>query len=422
MDTPSKVSPLAWPALLAGVAVGCEVIAWAWAVRLIGAPPDLTGLLWLAGSGLVALAVSMLWLWRHIRSTRHALRKAQSVALKAAKHQQAMQAAQQEAARARQLLASSLDALDIGIEIYDEHDRLVMFNQRIHLMLVGFQRSDDIGKTFETLIRTNLSRGFIASAKGREEEWLKQRLSMRGKHTAPLLQQLSSGQWINTYETRTADGYLVCAHVDVTEQVRKEQNLESSNDRLARQSITDELTGIGNRRCFDQTLAIEWQRAARSGNPLSLLMVDIDHFKRYNDHYGHPAGDEALRRVAHALSACVRRAGEMVARYGGEEFVLLLPGADAAHAIVTAQKCMDSIRSEAIAHVASLTTQFLTCSIGVATTRPDSGHAADTLVNAADAAMSRAKSNGRARFEIAGQADWEIEDDTPRTRPAPLGI
>ena len=93
-----------------------------------------------------------------------------------------------------------------------------------------------------------------------------------------------------------------------TEKVHKEQNLEASNHRLARQSITDELTGIGNRRCFDQTLANEWQRAARNGGPLSLLMLDIDHFKRYNDHYGHPAGDEALRRVAHALSACVRRA------------------------------------------------------------------------------------------------------------------
>lgn len=420
MDAPGKVSPLAWPALLAGVAVGCEVLAWAWAVRLLGGSPDLTGLLWLAGSGLVALLTSVLWLWRHLRSTRHALRKAHAIALKAAKHQQATQSAQQDAARARQLLASSLDALDIAIEIYDEHDRLVMFNHRINLMLAGFQRPDDIGKTFEELVRINLAKGLIASAKGREADWLKQRLSMRGKHTAPLLQQLSSGQWIHTYETRTPDGYLVCAHVDVTEQVRREQNLEASNDRLARQSITDELTGIGNRRSFDQTLAIEWQRAARSGNPLSLLMVDIDHFKRYNDRYGHPAGDEALRRVAHALGTCVRRAGELVARYGGEEFVMLLPGADPSHARVTAEQCMERMKFEAIVHADSPPDQTLSCSIGVATVYPSADHSSDTLVNAADAAMYRAKSNGRARFEIADRADWEIEDDTPRTRPAPL--
>ena len=419
MDAPSKVSPLKWPTLLAGAALGCEVLAWAWTTRLIGGS-ELTGLLWLAGTGLLALLVSLVWMWRVMRRMRHTLRRAQTAALKVTKHQQAMQLAQEEAARARQLLAASLDALDVGIEIYDEHDRLLMFNQRSSQMLDGLQRRDDIGKTFESLVRVNAWRGLIVSAIGREEEWLQQRLHVRGRHTAPLLEQLSSGQWINTYETRTADGHLVCTHVDVTEQVHREQNLEASNNRLARQSITDELTGLGNRRCFDQTLATEWQRAARSGAPVSLLMVDIDHFKRYNDHFGHPAGDEALRRVAHALGACVRRAGELVARYGGEEFVLLLPGADQNHALVTAQQCMDSMQREAIAHGDPEPTPFLTCSIGVATVLPDAEREPKTLVNAADVAMYRAKSNGRARVEIAEQADWDLGENTPRTRPTPL--
>jgi len=419
MDAPSKVSPLKWPTLLAGTALGCEVLAWAWTTRLIGGA-ELTGLLWLAGTGLLALLISLVWMWRVLRRMRHSLRRAQTAALKVTKHQQAMQLAQQEATRARQLLAASLDALDVGIEIYDEHDRLVMYNQRSSQMLAGFQRREDIGKTFESLVRANAWRGLIMTAIGREEEWVQQRLHIRGRHTAPLLEQLANGQWINTYETRTADGHLVCTHVDVTEQVHREQDLEASNNRLARQSITDDLTGLGNRRCFDQTLATEWQRGARSGTPLSLLMVDIDHFKRYNDHFGHPAGDEALRRVARALGACVRRAGELVARYGGEEFVLLLPGADQNHALVTAQQCMDSMQREAIAHGDPDPTPFLTCSIGVATVLPDAEREPMTLVNAADAAMYRAKSNGRARFEIAGQADWEIGEDTPRTRPTPL--
>ena len=99
---------------------------------------------------------------------------------------------------------------------------------------------------------------------------------------------------------------------------------------------------------------------------------------------------------------------------------MLLPGADPSHALVSAQQCMDSMRREAIAHAASPTTQWLSCSIGVATVHPDTQHTADTLVNAADAAMYRAKTKGRARFEIASQADWEIDDDTPRTNPAPL--
>lgn len=419
MDAPSKLSPLTWPAVLATAALGCEVIAWAWAIRLTGGA-DLTGLLWLAGTGLVALVGSMVWMWWHLRRMRRTLRRAQTTALKVTKHQQAMQAAQLEAARARQLLASSLDVLDVGVEIYDEHDRLVMFNQRSSHMLTGFQRHNDIGKTFEVLVRANVARGLIAAAIGHEEEWVQQRLHVRGKHTAPLLQQITSGQWIHTYEKHTADGHLVCTHVDVTEQVHREQDLEASNNRLARQSITDELTGLGNRRCFDQTLETEWQRAARSGTPLSLLMVDIDHFKRYNDHFGHPAGDEALRRIARALGACVRRAGELVARYGGEEFVLLLPGANEAHALVTAQQCMEGLEREAIAHGEPTPTAFLTCSIGVATVQPDAEREPAALVNAADAAMYRAKSNGRARFEIAGKADWEIGDDTPRTRPTPL--
>ncbi|MBK9573943.1 MAG: diguanylate cyclase [Rhodoferax sp.] len=239
-------------------------------------------------------------------------------------------------------------------------------------------------------MRANVARGLITAAIGHEEEWVQQRLRQRGKHTAPLLQQITSGQWIHTYEKYTTDGHLVCTHVDVTEQVHREQDLEASNHRLARQSITDELTGLGNRRCFDQTLETEWQRAARGGTPLSLLMVDIDHFKRYNDHFG------------------------------GEEFVLLLPGANEAHALVTAQQCMESLQREAIAHGEPAPTAFLTCSIGVATVQPDAEREPAALVNAADAAMYRAKSNGRARFEIAGQADWEIGDDTPRTRPTPL--
>ncbi|MBK9573942.1 MAG: hypothetical protein IPO43_15015 [Rhodoferax sp.] len=147
MDATSKLSPLTWPAVLATAALACEVMAWAWAIRLTGGA-DLTGLLWLAGAGLGALVASMVWMWWHLRRMRHTLRRAQTAALKVTKHQLAMQAAEQEAARARQLLASSLDVLDVGVEIYDERDRLLMFNQRSSHMLTGFQRHDDIGKTF----------------------------------------------------------------------------------------------------------------------------------------------------------------------------------------------------------------------------------------------------------------------------------
>ena len=146
-------------------------------------------------------------------------------------------------------------------------------------------------------------------------------------------------------------------------------------------------------------------------------MVDIDHFKNYNDHYGHLAGDECLRRVARVLGHSVRRAGEMVARYGGEEFVMLLPGADIAHACDTAQKCLERMAQEALPHAASPTAPHLTLSIGVACLLPDTSVEASKMVNAADAAMYRAKTGGRARFEVAGDSDWGIACDTSRSLP-----
>ena len=130
-------------------------------------------------------------------------------------------------------------------------------------------------------------------------------------------------------------------------------------------------------------------------------MVDIDHFKRYNDHYGHLAGDECLRRVAQALSLCAHRAGELVARYGGEEFVILLPATDMTQACETAQRCLDQIMQEALPHVASDSSKLVTLSIGVACLQPSATLDASTLLKAADAAMYRAKSNGRSCYQSA---------------------
>jgi diguanylate cyclase (GGDEF)-like protein len=255
---------------------------------------------------------------------------------------------------------------------------------------------------------------------GFEDQWLAQRLATRGTRKEPQLTELAGQKWVKTCETRTRDGYLVASWVDVTELVLKGKMLEASNLRLLHQSSRDELTGLANRRCFDRSLGTEWQRAARIATPLSLLMVDIDHFKQYNDNYGHVAGDECLRRVADVLDHCVRRAGEMVARYGGEEFVMLLPGADMDHACETAQQCLEMMQQEAIPHAASASGSRVSFSIGVACLLPDATMAPTAIINAADTAMYRAKSDGRACFKVADQADWNIDKDTPRTRPIAL--
>lgn len=332
----------------------------------------------------------------------------------------ALQAAGLETQRAHQLLADSLDALNVGLEIWDEHDRLTLYNKTINQMQAVFHTPAHLGQTFENLMRAHLKQRLITAAIGREEAWLTERLTQRARHTTPLLQEMAGDRWVRIHETRTAEGYVLAARMDVTDLMRREKMLEVSNQHLVQQIGTDSLTGLANRRRFDEALETEWLRAARSGAPLSLLMVDIDHFKNYNDRYGHPAGDQCLRRVAAALGQCVRRAGELVARYGGEEFVMLLPNANLTHACETAQNCLDQMLQEAVPHAASPTDKLVTISLGVASIRPDAALDASTLVNAADAAMYRAKSGGRARFEVANQWDWSIEDDTPRTQPAPL--
>jgi diguanylate cyclase (GGDEF)-like protein len=263
-----------------------------------------------------------------------------------------------------------------------------------------FSLEEGRGLTHEALLRIGLRQGFPFEAMEHEEAWLAAHLADRGQRSTPEVRAYPNGVWAHAYETRTPSGYLITVRLDITELVQQRQALEKANQQLAQLSATDALTGIANRRHFDAVLATEWLRGARQQEPLALLLIDIDHFKLYNDHYGHLAGDACLRRVAQLLAACVRRAGELVARYGGEEFVLLLPGTDREHARLVAQHCMDALAQEHIPHASSLTAEHVTLSIGIAYTIPDADRKADTLVNAADTALYRAKNAGRQQFEV----------------------
>ena len=181
----------------------------------------------------------------------------------------------------------------------------------------------------------------------------------------------------------------------VRARVKTHLTLKAQEDFLRSLVFVDGLTGVANRRRFDEALLSEWRQCQRAGTPLALLMIDIDHFKRYNDHYGHPTGDACLQQVAAVLKAAMQRACDLVARYGGEEFVCLLPGCDQAPALAKAQALQAALAAQGIAHEASPTAAWVTLSIGVAVAQPQAGGSPAALVAAADAALYSAKHRGR---------------------------
>ena len=184
----------------------------------------------------------------------------------------------------------------------------------------------------------------------------------------------------------------------VQARVRNHIELKRSRDLLEQLTTQDHLTGISNRRRFDDSLAQEWQRAAREQTPLSLVAIDIDHFKAYNDHYGHPQGDQCLIRVARALATCVTRPTDLVARCGGEEFAGLLPSTDSTGAARLAGQMRAAIEAEGLEHARSPTHPHVTISLGVATVVPQAEESAQLLVDLADAALYEAKGAGRNAF------------------------
>ena len=164
---------------------------------------------------------------------------------------------------------------------------------------------------------------------------------------------------------------------------------------LYKQSTIDVLTSVTNRRGFNESLSSEWQRAKRSRMPLTLLMIDVDCFKPFNDNLGHPAGDECLQRIAAALRSVVKRAGETIARYGGEEFAVLLPNTTLQEGVEVAEKIRTGVFDLNIAHPASDVADWVTVSTGVHCVYPGEDEDSQMLIELADQALYEAKAAGR---------------------------
>jgi diguanylate cyclase (GGDEF)-like protein len=190
------------------------------------------------------------------------------------------------------------------------------------------------------------------------------------------------------------------------------------------QAHTDPVTQISNRRYFDSTFKTEWRRAAREAKPLSLLMIDVDHFKRYNDRHGHQAGDQCLQIIAQCIKAVARRASDVVARHGGEEFVILLPDTNPEDAALLAERVRKSVEDQRIPHSDGAIPRIVTISIGVSSCTPNVPHDTQVLhdasvvypamlLNAADRALYRAKRNGRNQVAKENCGEGVIKLSTP---------
>lgn len=236
------------------------------------------------------------------------------------------------------------------------------------------------------------------------------------------------------YITKPVNAALVLARV------RAQLRAKRLTDDLRRTATTDSLTGIASRRQFDESYKHEWLRAQRAGDPVALLLVDVDHFKLYNDRYGHPSGDVCLRQVAQALVNASLRHADLVARYGGEEFVLLLSQTPRHGAEHIAHRILDAIEALGISHEASPTAKAVTVSVGIGCldldsvgrgeSNADSGRrallrarfTANDLLLAADKALYSAKSTGRARAKMLDVADLYSSQSARDIAPADVAL
>lgn len=320
---------------------------------------------------------------------------------------------QREEAAARQRLADAIEVLPAAFALFDAEDRLVVWNRPY---ANAYARTEiQRGAHFENLLRSGLARGQYPQAQGCEEAWLQMRMEQHRQPGEPMLQALPDNRWLRIHESRTREGGYAGVRVDVSDLVRREQQLnqlneernlysarlEKANAQLAEMSETDPLTGLANRRRFDRRLAEEWQRSRRNGQALAILLIDVDHFKLFNDRHGHQAGDQCLQALAEVLRQCAQRPADVIARHGGEEFAILLPDTSADGAVAIAEEAMRRLADAEIRHGDSATSDLVTMSIGIAgSLHTETCGDTVTLMRKADEALYQAKAAGRARVVV----------------------
>lgn len=296
------------------------------------------------------------------------------------------------------LLAQAIGQTLQGFLLTDAAGAVLYANQAVSL-LTGYENHEVVGNTPKLFQSGKHGTSFY------EKMW--KSLREDGHWQGEVWNRHKSGDvyviWLSLSALPAEDeaGLFYCGIFhDITERKRQEHKLRLENRSLEKLSMVDALTGISNRRAFDRCLEKEWERGARSGQPLSLLLIDIDHFKLYNDQHGHQKGDEALRLVASLLGDSVSRAGDFIARYGGEEFGVILPETELEEAVMIAQTLRDCVASAGIPHLGSGVSPVITISVGCSTMLPAGGGSWEELLQAADNALYAAKERGRNRVQI----------------------
>ena len=193
----------------------------------------------------------------------------------------------------------------------------------------------------------------------------------------------------------------VASFADITEQRQAQEILKQQAEYQRSIALTDGLTQIANRRSFDEKIQIEWQRLLREGGYLSLILLDIDYFKYYNDYYGHQVGDSCLIQLAQTAAQQIKRPSDLFARYGGEEFAVVLPNTNLDGAIIVAEAIQQAIRDLSIPHQASKVSDVITVSMGINCLIPHVDLSIDSLIKMTDDALYQAKQQGRDRYSIA---------------------
>ncbi|MCM2291473.1 diguanylate cyclase [Allorhizobium sp. BGMRC 0089] len=291
----------------------------------------------------------------------------------------------------RQKLEDVLANMADGLALYDRQGRLVYCNDRYRDL---FPKTADLrvpGVAFADLLTASRVRG--------EEMITPDSLLSAAAPVFPLMPgareiRLADGRTLEARTRSASNGGSLMVFSDITLAKQAEEMLVKANRTLAEAASTDGLTGLANRRAFDERLAQEWSRARRNISPLGLILVDIDHFKLFNDRYGHQGGDDCLRQVAQTLKNAAKRATDLAARYGGEEMALILPDTDLFGTMTLAERYRSAVRALAIPHEASSKT-IVTVSIGAASLVPDADQTVDMLVALADKALYAAKAGGR---------------------------